>query len=359
MLIQKPRLPIKQIIMIGCLPGFLKKWLYRLKGYRIGRNVSIGFGSVICAEEATIGDYTEIAPFAIIRGRRVVLGSHVRIGSMSFLDTPYVDIGDESKINEQVFIGGLQSHDSKFSLGKQCQIMQLSYINPAKSITIGDDSVVGGHCLLFGHNSWLNRFEGYGVDFDSIEIGHSVALSWRVFVLPGTKIGDGSVIAPDSLVNRTIPPRSLAAGYPARVISKDPDFPEKLSEEQKAGIFETIIVEMIAYFQGSGLTVDRNPDHLVVSRAKKFPGRARRKTWRCGIVSGAFADLPPEMTNFQGEVFVSLRTIPREIRRLFNSRRMMWLDIEKKERPLFWNDLGDEIALFFRRYGVRFTRVRD
>jgi hypothetical protein len=36
---------------------------------------------------------------------------------------------------------------------------------------------------------------------------------------------------------------------------------------------------------------------------------------------------------------------------------VMWIDIEKKERSVFGNDLGEEVVLFLRRYGVRFFRV--
>ena len=116
----------------------------------------------------------------------------------------------------------MQYPDSKFIVGKNCQIMQMSFINPAKSIVIGNDTGIGGDCLMFGHSSWLSNFEGYDVEFNDIIIGNSVSLAWRVFVLPGTRIGDGSVIGANSLVHRTIPPKSLAVGFPARVVSKAP-----------------------------------------------------------------------------------------------------------------------------------------
>ena len=111
--------------------------------------------------------------------------------------------------------------------------MQMSFINPARSIVVGDDTGIGGHCLLFGHTSWLSQFEGYPVEFDTIEIGNSVSLAWRVFILPGTKIGDGAVIGANSLVHRTIPPKCLAVGFPARVVSKYPDFPREIADEEK------------------------------------------------------------------------------------------------------------------------------
>lgn len=357
MLIQKPRLPLKDLLLYGLLPSFLKKAAYRLRGYRIGKKVVIGLGSVICGKDVVIGDYSKIGFFTIIRGDRIKIGSHVSIGSITFLDTPIIEIGDESKINEQVYVGGLQFPDSKFIMGRNCQIMQMSFLNPARGITIGDDSGIGGHCLMFGHNSWLSQFEGYEVTFQPIEIGKGVGLSWRVFLLPGTSIGDGSVIAPDSVVTRAIPPKSLAAGFPARVINKPPDFPKDVTDGQKVEMLKNIVNEMMGCFAGSGLVCADRGSHWEVTRIKKSFLRRKRNTWRLGV---AYEAIPADMDRFINErrdVFVSLKTIPPELRKRLCAAKVMWLDIEKKERPLFWNDLGDEVALFLRRYGVRFNRV--
>ncbi len=49
-------------------------------------------------------------------------------------------------------------------------------------------------------------------------IGDNVWLAGNVTVLPGVTIGSGSVIAGHSVVSRDIPPNSLAAGSPAKVV---------------------------------------------------------------------------------------------------------------------------------------------
>jgi len=359
MLIQNSRVPITDIILYGLLPGFLKVFVYRLKGYKIGKNVTIGWGSVICGDAVDVGDFTKIGFFTIIRGKNIKIGSHVSIGSTTFIDTPIIAIGHECKINEQVFVGGLQYHNSSFIVGNNCQIMQMSYINPAISITLGNDSVIGGHCLIFGHNSWLNIFEGYDVKFEPIEIGNDVALSWRVFVLPGTKIGDGSVIAPESLVNRSIPSKCLAAGNPVKIISKDPEFPRIINEEKKNELLRNIINDMIQYFSGSGLHIVKKDNFLTISQDKKALFSKKKQIWLLQII------YDHESVNFYNNlqknisVLVSLKTITNETRKVLNQNKIMWLDIEKKERPFFWNDLGDEVALFLRRYGVRFNRVKE
>ncbi len=359
MLIEKPRLPIKDIILFGFLPNFIKRIIYRIKGYKIGKGVSIGFGAVLCGEKVLVGDYTRMGFFSIIRGKNITLGSFVSIGSMTFIDTPHVEIGDGSKINEQVFIGGLQFPDSKFVLGKNCQIMQMSYLNPARSIVIGDDSGIGGFCLLFGHTSWLSKFEGYPVEFKPIEIGNSVSIAWRVFVLPGIKIADGAIISANSLVHKDIPSKCLAAGFPARIISKYPDFPKEVPKEEKIDILRYIVDEMIEYFSGSGLECINNENNFEISQIKKSLFGMKKKRWSLGI---SYKDIQGVEAIPEGKelsVFVSLTTIPKHVRKNLNTMRVMWLDIEKKERPLFWNDLGDEVVFFLRRYGVRFYRVEE
>ena len=130
MLTEKSRLPIREVIFYGFWPGFIKRLIYRLKGYTIGKGVSIGFGAVILGDTVQIGDQSSFGFFTIVRGKTIKIGSHVQIGSTTILDTPHLEIGDGSRINEQVFVGGLQFPDSKLVMGRNCQIMQMSFINP-------------------------------------------------------------------------------------------------------------------------------------------------------------------------------------------------------------------------------------
>ena len=282
MLIEKPRIPIRSVLLYGLWPGFIKIFLYRLKGYRIGKGVSIGLGSVICGERVEVGDHTSIGFLTIIRGKEIYLGSHVQIGSMTFLDTPHIEIGEDTKINEQVMVGGLQSADARFVVGRNCLIMQMSFINPAQSIVIGDDSGIGGHSLIFGHSSFHNEFEGYPVEFAPIEIGNRVGLAWRVFVLPGTKIGDGTMVGANSVVSGTIPPGSMAVGYPARIVGKAPVFPREVSDDEKVVMFRRIVAEMTHFFVGSGLECEKDGEGYEIRKPNSRWWRAR-KSWRLQV----------------------------------------------------------------------------
>ncbi len=52
-------------------------------------------------------------------------------------------------------------------------------------------------------------------------IGRHCFIGARSIILPGVTIGDESVVAAGSIVTKDVPPRSLVAGNPAKVIRSD------------------------------------------------------------------------------------------------------------------------------------------
>lgn len=53
-----------------------------------------------------------------------------------------------------------------------------------------------------------------------IIIGDNVWIGANATILPGVSIGDESVVAAGALVNKDVPPRTVVAGVPAKVIKK-------------------------------------------------------------------------------------------------------------------------------------------
>ncbi len=54
-----------------------------------------------------------------------------------------------------------------------------------------------------------------------IKIGNHVWIGMNVTILKGVTIGDGVVIAAGSLVNKSVPPRCMVAGNPAKVVKEN------------------------------------------------------------------------------------------------------------------------------------------
>ena len=116
---------------------------------------------------------------------------------------------------------------------------------------------------------------------------------------------------------------------------------------EKVDLFEKIVGEMIEYFSGSGLDCKRSDGILQIRK----PGE--RKTWQLCTCSTDPAETPATGAL---DVFLSLCEIPEQMRVAFTARNIMWIDISRRQQSRLANDLGNEVLLFFKRYGVRTLR---
>ncbi|MFI5213566.1 MAG: acyltransferase [Gemmatimonadales bacterium] len=351
-MLAKPRIPFVHLLLFGWMPSPLKKWAYRLLlGYRIGRHVRFGLFGVVVGESVDLGDHVEIGLLAIVMGKAITIGRHSSVGTMSYVSCRTIEIGEDAKIREQVFVGGPQLPESRFSLGSRTIVLQMAYINPTKPVVIGDDTGIGGHCLIFTHGAWLNVLDGYPVNYEPVTLGKSVWLPWRVFVMPGSTIGDGSVIGANSLVQGTIPPSSLAVGSPAKVIRSAPDFPRKLTDEQRAAKVAEIMSEFDRYIEAEGVTIRHEAPYRIYER--------RGKSWRLlwtgqdGRTRGAEAK---DAFLFRGSTRLCERALRNEERDVLRRAGAYWLDLGGKSRSEGGSPLTEELATFLARYGIRLPR---
>ena len=346
-LLHKPRLPLGHLLVFGWLPSPLKRWAYRtFLGYRIGRRVRFGFGGVVIGQTVELGDDVEIGMLAIVMGRTITIGRHSSVGTMSYVSCRVIEIGEDAKIREQVFVGGPQLPESRFALGSRTIVLQMAYINPTKPVVIGDDTGIGGHCLIFTHGVWLSGLEGYPVTYQPVTLGRSVWLPWRVFVMPGSTIGDGSVIGANSLVAGAIPPYSLALGTPAKVIRSAPDFPPKLSDADRTAMIRDMMAEFDRYAADDGVTVTTDGS----LRAYDLRGRAWRLHW---VRDGDGVSAPAARDTVLAERPLSKETLTR-----YRDAGVYWLDLGAKRRSRDGSPLTEELALFLGRYGIRLERDR-
>lgn len=97
-------------------------------------------------------------------------------------------------------------------LGKNVRLYgTVDGVNP-HLVEIGDNVVVGKGSSLIAHCPVRGGLK--------VKIGNNVWLGYGVLVLPGVTIGENSIVGAGSVVTKDIPPNSIAAGNPARVLKE-------------------------------------------------------------------------------------------------------------------------------------------
>jgi len=137
--------------------------------------------------EISIGSETSVAPGAMIQGN-VTIGSHSSVQAYSIL------------------VGYGTSEDK------------------TGSITIGNYVRIASHVMMVGANHNFadpdQTIHGQGLTRKSIVIEDDVWIAGRVNIMAGVTIGTGSVVAAGAVVTKDVPPYSVVAGVPAKVIKK-------------------------------------------------------------------------------------------------------------------------------------------
>jgi acetyltransferase-like isoleucine patch superfamily enzyme len=86
-------------------------------------------------------------------------------------------------------------------------------------ITIGDRVMIGSHAAISSVTHDYAADDMYeSVVTKPISIGNDVWIGTHALVLPGVTVGDGAVIGAGAVVTRDVPPGTIVAGVPARVI---------------------------------------------------------------------------------------------------------------------------------------------
>jgi acetyltransferase-like isoleucine patch superfamily enzyme len=101
-------------------------------------------------------------------------------------------------------------------------------------VSIGDNVYVTAGVCFITHDggALVLRKEVPDLDWAApITIGNDVYIGLRSLILPGVSIGDRCIIGAGSVVTKSIPSNSVAAGVPARVIETTDEYLEALQEK--------------------------------------------------------------------------------------------------------------------------------
>jgi len=84
-------------------------------------------------------------------------------------------------------------------------------------ISIGDHCGFGEECLILAHDAQMDEFLDAG-RIGRVVIHESCHIGARTTILPGVEIGPRTIVGASSVVCRSLPPNTVCAGNPARVI---------------------------------------------------------------------------------------------------------------------------------------------
>jgi acetyltransferase-like isoleucine patch superfamily enzyme len=334
------------VLTLALLPSFVKIPILRMRGARIADGARISIFAVLWAEDIQIGEKSKISAFSLIRCKKLVLGNRVHIKSMVAIDTEFVKIGHDSIVMEQVVVGGMKTPRSSLTIGARVKIFPFCFINPTEPVVIEDEVGVGGSTYIFTHGSWQSALDGFPIAFGPITIRKGVWLPWRVFILPNVEIGELCTIGAGSVINKSLPAGSLAAGIPAKVIATDGAYLKPKSPQERLAYVDTIFSELfdLLRYEGAIVEVSNNADgfHAVVAR-RHHPAESLTYS-RMGTMDSKACD-----------VLVTYDRMPAETVRHVRSARIAWLDLDARECVQGESRLAMDVRNFFGRYGVRFA----
>ena len=155
----------------------------------------------------------------------------------------YISIGEKSRISKNARIECIdfflnKRYTPQLIIGKHCRIGHQVHISTINRVEIGDNTNIGDRCLIsdnnhgdFSKNNYtylnnpnipdvflLSEMERPLHSKGAVIIEHSCQIGEGSVVLTGVRIGHNSIISSNSFVREDVPPYSIVAGNPAKVI---------------------------------------------------------------------------------------------------------------------------------------------
>lgn len=156
-----------------------------------------------------------VPQFQIRKGAKLFIGDNVQLNSTNTFY--HLNLFAPVKII-------LNAADAKITIGANSRIHG-SLLHAKDSIAIGQGCLIAANCQIFDNNGHAlsmrnpsNRITLKDAP-KSIVIEDNVWLGTGVIVLPGTRIGAGTIVSANSVAKGVLKPNSIYAGNPAVCIS--------------------------------------------------------------------------------------------------------------------------------------------
>ncbi len=128
----------------------------------------------------------------------------------------------------------LRLHGGFYSIGDGCSILKTTvFLDPAY-VRIGNN-VGFSTCTIIGHGGEVGVLNvAYNKILESVgkvDIRDNCFIGYNATIMPNITIGPNSIVAAGAVVTRDVPPNSIVAGVPAKVIGATDEYVEKLEKK--------------------------------------------------------------------------------------------------------------------------------
>jgi len=172
--------------------------------------------------------FVYMAPRVCLRNARLIqFGKGATLGVGVLIDglsREGIKFGDNVVIGPYSVVGASSPSNlgAGLRMGKDSAVDAYSFIGAAGFINIGENVIMGQHVSFHAENHNYDRtdvpIKQQGTRREGIVVEDDCWVGSNALFLDGTHVGRGCVIAAGSVVRGEIPPYSVVAGVPARVI---------------------------------------------------------------------------------------------------------------------------------------------
>jgi acetyltransferase-like isoleucine patch superfamily enzyme len=130
-------------------------------------------------------------------------------------------IGKNCDIESGLVLHNVYTDFSNLTIGDDCHLGKDVFLDLKAPITIYKNSTISMRTVIVTHLDIgvSGPFgKGYSSSANPVEIGPAAYIGACVTILSGVKVGAGSFVGAGALVLHDVPPRTLVAGVPTKVI---------------------------------------------------------------------------------------------------------------------------------------------
>jgi acetyltransferase-like isoleucine patch superfamily enzyme len=118
--------------------------------------------------------------------------------------------------------GAIRALGETLEIGDNVGIASNAFLGIRGKVSIGENTICGPYLSIHSENHNFDDFDTpirrQGETRKGISIGRDCWMGAKVTILDGVTIGDGCIIAAGAVVNKDLPPYSIAGGVPAKVL---------------------------------------------------------------------------------------------------------------------------------------------